>query len=407
MKFYHDLYLRTSWRPLQHIRHLLPFSTAQTLACSLILSRLDYCNAVLYGCSAGAIGRLQRVQNYAVRVVTQSNRYTPSQPLLQSLQWLPVQQRLDYKAALITYKVITTSTSSYLNDLLAVHIPAGPTRRSSTRPMLTVPYVASNFARQSFRFVSPTVWNSLPSDVRSSPSQATFKSRLKTHLFNIAFNDQLELWCCVTSSAPQDLWHWHLARYKLDYYLLLCYMCCVLALSMGCCELAECQDQHWWLVLWSPTSPSLQVRFTAGFLYLLSNVMFWAPSLVDCHAVFNDKSAYKVTHFYSTSHVQQTGLTITKHDNDSDTVSCVAYKLDIFPVVHERGEVLAWLPVWSKVQMIYIWSSWGQCHLIISCSSNIQNGLPFWCRLTHVVFEKRPLNGCCSSSSSSSSSTWL
>jgi len=58
----------------------------------------------------------------------------------------------------------------------------------------------------------------LPSDVQSSPSQATFKSRLKTHLFNIAFNDQPELWCCVTSSAPQDLWHWHLALYKLVYY---------------------------------------------------------------------------------------------------------------------------------------------------------------------------------------------
>jgi len=118
-------------RALQHIRHLVPFSTAQTLAYSLILSRLDYCNAVLYGCSAGAIGRLQRVQNYAARVVTQANRYTPSQPLLQSLHWLPVQQRLVYKAALITYKVITTSTPSCLNDLLAVHNHAGPTRRSS------------------------------------------------------------------------------------------------------------------------------------------------------------------------------------------------------------------------------------------------------------------------------------
>jgi len=70
---------------------------------------------------------------------------------------------------------------------------------------------------RSFRFVSPTVCNSLPSDVQSNPSQATFKSRLKTHLFNIAFNDQPELWCCVTSSAPQDLWHWHLPRYKLDF----------------------------------------------------------------------------------------------------------------------------------------------------------------------------------------------
>jgi len=49
---------------------------------------------------------------------------------------------------------------------------------------------------------------------------------------------------------------------------------------------------------------------------------------------------------------------------------------------------------WSKVQMICIWSSWCHCHPIISYSSKIQNGLPFLCRLTQVVLEKRPLNGC-------------
>ena len=69
------------------------------------------------------------------------------------------------------------------------------------------------------------------------------------------------------------------------------------------------------------------------------------------------------------------------------------------------GEVLAWLSVWNEVQIICIWSSWCHCHLIISCSSKIQNGLPFWCWLTQVVLEKRPLNGCNSSSSSSSSSS--
>jgi len=36
---------------------------------------------------------------------------------------------------------------------------------------------------------------------------------------------------------------------------------------------------------------------------------------------------------------------------------------------------------------------WCDCHPIISCSSKIQNGLPFWCRLTQVILEKRPLNG--------------
>ena len=61
------------------------------------------------------------------------------------------------------------------------------------------------------------------------------------------------------------------------------------------------------------------------------------------------------------------------------------------------GEVLAWLSVWSKVQMICIRSSWCHYHPIISCSGKIQNGLAFWCRLTQVVLDKRPLNGCGSS----------
>jgi len=40
-------------------------------------------------------------------------------------------------------------------------------------------------------------------------------------------------------------------------------------------------------------------------------------------------------------------------------------------------EVLAWLSVWSKVQMICIWSSWCHCQPVISCFINIQNGLTF------------------------------
>jgi len=51
----------------------------------------------------------------------------------------------------------------------------------------------------------------------------------------------------------------------------------------------------------------------------------------------------------------------------------------------------------SKVQVICMWSSWCHCHPIISCSSKIQNGLPWRCWLTQVVLEKRPLNRCSSS----------
>ena len=70
------------------------------------------------------------------------------------------------------------------------------------------------------------------------------------------------------------------------------------------------------------------------------------------------------------------------------TVGCVAGRP--FGLWKLSGEVLAWLSVWSEVQMICRWFSWCHCYPIISCSSKIQNGLPFWCRLTQVVLEKRP-----------------
>ena len=56
-------------RALSHILPLLDMQTANALACSVVGSRLDYCNSLLAGDSAHKIGRLQRTQNHAAKAV--------------------------------------------------------------------------------------------------------------------------------------------------------------------------------------------------------------------------------------------------------------------------------------------------------------------------------------------------
>ena len=65
----------------------------------------------------------------------------------------------------------------------------------------------------------------------------------------------------------------------------------------------------------------------------------------------------------------------------------------IRPVKKLSGGVLAWLSVWSEVQTC-IWPSWCLCHSLSSAPVKSRLVLPFWYRLTQVVLEKRPLNGC-------------
>jgi len=170
-----------------HIRHLLTTDLAQMLACSLILSRIDYCNAVLHGAPSGTIHKLRRVQNNAARIIHQAPRRSHAHPLLKALHWLPVEQRISYKLAVLTFKIRHTSAPLYLSR----HIRARSGIRSlqsSVVPFLDVPFRRTDIDKRSLSCAAPATWNSLPPVVINCDTLSVFKSRLKTHLFNIAYS---------------------------------------------------------------------------------------------------------------------------------------------------------------------------------------------------------------------------
>jgi len=133
---------------------------------SVVQSRLDYANALLYGTLAGNIHKLQCAQNSLSRVVL-LHHLGSSSSRLSHLHWLPVHRRIQFKIALITYKTLSTDQPPYLSSLL--HIPPHTT----------------NFSRRAFIFTAPTLWNQLPTCIRESNTLHTFKHRLKTHLTSL------------------------------------------------------------------------------------------------------------------------------------------------------------------------------------------------------------------------------
>ncbi len=80
----------------------------------LLTSRLDYCNALLAGCPASSINKLQVVQNVVARVLTRSRKYDHITPILQSLHWLPIKFRISYKILFLAYKALNGLAAAYL-----------------------------------------------------------------------------------------------------------------------------------------------------------------------------------------------------------------------------------------------------------------------------------------------------
>jgi len=165
---------------------MLSTELAVTIGCSIVASRLDYCNSLLYGAPSTSLDRLQRCQNMLARVVTQSSSRTSAKHLLQSLHWLPIRERIRHKVATLTFKADRMSSPPYISSLLNDHIPSRTLRPSST-PRLIVPRTRTKLAKRAFCVAAPSLWNSLPVDVVDTNTVLTFKKHLKTYLYHCAY----------------------------------------------------------------------------------------------------------------------------------------------------------------------------------------------------------------------------
>ena len=160
-----------------------------SLVVSLVHSRLDYGNFVLVGLPAYLQRRLQSVLNAAARLVFRQSRYDHVSDALATLHWLRLPQRVDFKAAVMAFRVLHGLVPPYLNDLVRVADLPGrrPLHSSSSHQLLVPPFRLTTVDRRTFPVAASLLCNSLPSDIQSAPSLPVFRQRLKTFLFRQSF----------------------------------------------------------------------------------------------------------------------------------------------------------------------------------------------------------------------------
>ncbi len=135
------------------------------------------------------ITQFQCVQNAAARLLTTSRKCDHIAPILASCHWLLVRLELILKILVLTFKALHGMTQSYLAELLNHYSPARSLWRSDKALLATPRSRLKTKADRAFAVRAPTLWNSLPEELRLEDSLLFFQLSLKTHFDHLAFSE--------------------------------------------------------------------------------------------------------------------------------------------------------------------------------------------------------------------------
>ena len=158
------------------VRNLLSDEDTESLVHSIMSSRLDYGNSLLYGVNKSVLQKYQCVQNYAARIISKRNKRQSVSDVLLNLHWLPIEKRIIFKLLTFTYKILHGMAPECFASFISI--------RDNDNLLLHNIYLNSSYGRRSFTYTAPRFWNALPFNIRSSVSLEIFKRLTKNYLFN-------------------------------------------------------------------------------------------------------------------------------------------------------------------------------------------------------------------------------
>ena len=167
-------------RGIYKIKYFLPKEYLCTIVCSLVLSLLDYCNALYYGLNSKEIALLQSAQNAAIRLIGGGRKYDRQSltPLYNELHWLRIRERIVFKLCLIVHKCVWGRGPESYDEMIVM--------KNSRTLKLVEKKFDTGYGKRAFSCAGPKLWNCLPMNVREEKDTESFKKLLKSLLMREA-----------------------------------------------------------------------------------------------------------------------------------------------------------------------------------------------------------------------------
>ena len=159
---------------LTHARHVIPKKTLKSIAEALVLSVIRYCSSVCGSCCATQLRRVQKVENFCVRVVTGKRRF-------EQLKWLSAEQLITYHTVCAVERVIVSGRPESIYDSIgprACQRHDHDTRRSS---LFTLPSIRSEAGRRRLCYRGVSLVNNLGVE----PGEPCFRSNVKRTILSL------------------------------------------------------------------------------------------------------------------------------------------------------------------------------------------------------------------------------
>ena len=123
------------------------------------------------------IARLQKVQNFAARIVTGAKKYDHITLMLKELYWLPVAKQLEVRDILMAFKCIKELAPPSLCNTFSIRRQVH-TRNTRDKDKLNIPCFKSATGQRSFSYRAVQLWNDLPESLANIESFNVLKNTI-------------------------------------------------------------------------------------------------------------------------------------------------------------------------------------------------------------------------------------